>query len=99
MDENAPFQPSRPELGGTATAADIPHYMEWIVACHGGPAASASYAFEEPIVESLMLGNIAIRTQEPLEWDAAAFRLTRGSDRAQSLLMPAYRAPWAQNRI
>ena len=37
---------------------------------------ATNYAFEQPIVESLMLGNIAIRTQELLEWDAAAFRLT-----------------------
>ncbi len=93
--EDAPFQPMRPELGGSATAADIPHYMEWIGACRGGAPASASYAFEEPIVESLMLGNIAIRTQEPLEWDASAFRLTRGTNRAQSLLRPLYRAPWS----
>ena len=39
MPENAPFQPLRPELGSTATSADIPHYMEWIGACHGGPPA------------------------------------------------------------
>lgn len=92
---NAPFQPLRPELGGSASSADIPHFMEWIDACRGGPPARASYAFEAPIVESLMLGNIAIRGREALEWDAAAFRLTRGSDRAQSLLMPHYRAAWS----
>jgi hypothetical protein len=65
---------------------------------HGKPPASASYAFEAPIVESLMLGNIAIRAEEPLEWDAAGFRLTRGSERAQSLLMPDYRVHWATNQ-
>ncbi len=91
-----PFLATRPELGVSATAADIPHYMEWINACHGGPPASANYAFEHPIVESLMLGNIAIRTQEALEWDNASSRLTRGSARAQSLLVPTYRAPWSQ---
>jgi len=42
-----------------------------------------------------MLGNVAIRTQELLEWDPAAFRLTRGSDHAAALLMPQYRAPWS----
>jgi hypothetical protein len=41
-----------------------------------------------------MLGNIAIRTQELLEWDTAAFRLSRGSDRASALLRPHYREPW-----
>ncbi len=90
-----PFDASRPALGPSATSADRAHYLEWIGACHGGPPASANYAFEEPIVESLMLGNVAIRTQELLEWDAAAFRLTRGSERASSLLKPQFRAPWS----
>ncbi len=95
MPAKAPFQPSRPEWGPSATAADTAHYMEWIHACHGGPPASTSYSFERPIVESLMLGNIAIRTQELLEWDSAGFRLTRGSARATALLQPQYRAPWS----
>ena len=92
---NEPFQPSRPELGPSATAATRAHYMEWIDACHGGPPGSCNYKFEQPIVESLMLGNIAIRTQELLEWDTAGFRLTRGSERASALLTPRFRPPWA----
>ena len=91
---NAPFEPTRPELGPSATSADTAHYLEWIKACQGGPPASCNYSFEAPIVESLMLGNVAIRTQELLEWDAAGFRLKRGSDHAASLLKPHYRAPW-----
>jgi predicted dehydrogenase len=90
-----PFQISRPELGGSASSADVSHYLEWIRACRGGPPASANYEFEAPIAESLMLGNIAIRTQEPLEWDTTSFHFKRGSHMAQALLMPSYRAPWS----
>jgi len=90
-----PFQPSRPELGSSATAADSAHYLEWIKACHGGPPATTNYEFERPIVESLMLGNIAIRTQELLQWDATGLRLTRGSERAAALLKPPFRQPWS----
>ena len=89
-----PFQVSRPELGGSASSADVSHYSEWIRACHGGPAASANYEFEAPIAESLMLGNIAIRTQEALEWDTTTLHFKRGSQKAKALLMPPYRAPW-----
>jgi predicted dehydrogenase len=92
---NEPFQPNRPELGSSASGADLTHYFEWIHACQGGPPAKANYLFEAPIVESLMLGNLAIRTQELLEWDSVGFRLTRGSERAASLLTPQYRAPWS----
>jgi hypothetical protein len=90
-----PFQLLRPELGASATAADTAHYMEWIDACRGAAPASANYRFEAPIVESLMLGNIAIRTQEALEWDSVGGRLTRGSARASMFLTPTYRAPWS----
>jgi hypothetical protein len=83
-----PFQISRPELGGSASSADVSHYSEWIWACHGGPPASANYEFEAPIAESLMLGNIAIRTRQALEWDTTSFHLKRGSQVAQDLLMP-----------
>ena len=71
-----PFQPSRPELGGSASSADAAHFLEWVHACQGGPPARANYAYEAPIVETLMLGCIAVRTHEVLEWDAENFRLT-----------------------
>ena len=89
-----PFAADRPELGGSASSADAEHFREWIAACHGGPPARANYTFEQPIVDGLMLGCIAMRTGELLEWDAAARRLTRGSDRAIALLDPPYRAPF-----
>ena len=93
--KNAPFLRSRPELGASAVGAEAEHYLEWVHACQGGPPASTNYNFEKPIVESLMLGNIAIRTQELLEWDTVHFRLTRGSARASSLLKPTFRSPWS----
>lgn len=92
--KHEPFQPERPELGGSASGADAAHYLEWVHACQGGPPARANYANQAPIVESLMLGCIAVRTREVLQWDAASATLTRGSDAAKVLLKPAYRAPW-----
>jgi predicted dehydrogenase len=89
-----PFQPARPELGPSASSADAAHLLEWVRACQGGPAARANYAYEAPIVESLLLGCIAVRTHEVLEWDAQNLGLTRGSDRATALLQPQHRSPW-----
>jgi predicted dehydrogenase len=90
-----PFQPARPELGASASSADAPHYLEWIAACHGGPPARANYAYEAPIVETLLLGCIAVRTHESLAWDAGKFAFTEGSERASSLLKPHYRSPYS----
>jgi hypothetical protein len=90
----APFQPTRPELGASASSADAAHFLEWIAACHGGPAARANYAYEAPIVETLLLGCIAVRTHEPLLWDSERFAFNQGSEHATSLLKPPYRSPY-----
>ncbi len=41
-----------------------------------------------------LLGNVALRSKERLEWDVAGQRLTKGSAAAQKLLDREYRAPW-----
>jgi len=91
---DAPFRADRPEWGGSASGADTAHFLEWVEACHGGPAARASYAYEAPIVETLLLGCIAVRTHEVLDWDAENFRFAEGSQQATALLKPAYRSPY-----
>ena len=41
-----------------------------------------------------LLGNVALRTKERIEWDPATQRLIRASAAAQKLLDREYRAPW-----
>jgi predicted dehydrogenase len=41
-----------------------------------------------------LLGNVALRTKERIEWDAASQSLVRGSAAAQKLSSRGYRAPW-----
>ena len=41
-----------------------------------------------------LLGNVALRTKEHLEWDVANQKLVKGSPAAQKLLGRDYRAPW-----
>lgn len=41
-----------------------------------------------------LLGNVALRSREHLEWDAANQKLVRGSAAAQRLLGREYRTPW-----
>ena len=89
-----PFSLAEPQLGGSASGANAAHYLEWIGACKGGPPARANYAFQAPIVETLLLGCIAVRTHEVLQWNAEEFAFTQGSATATALLKPEYRAPW-----
>ena len=87
-----PYFEKQPELGVGAVTASAEHYLDWVRACQGGAPARANYAFEEPIVETLMLGVIAQRTHEALVWDAAEMRFTQGSSRATELLRSPVRA-------
>jgi len=41
-----------------------------------------------------LLGNVALRSKERLEWDVANQKLIKGSPAAQKLLDREYRAPW-----
>ncbi len=93
-EKKEPFNPAKPTQGGSASGADAPHYLEWIRACQGGPPSRANYAYESPIVETLLLGCIAVRTHEVLAWDQENFKFTHGSDHATALLKPPYRAPY-----
>ncbi len=45
------------------------HYAEWIRACKGGEPAFSEFDFAAAITETLLLGNLAIITEEPIYWD------------------------------
>jgi GFO/IDH/MocA oxidoreductase family protein len=69
------------------------HYREWIEAAKGGASTpAANFGFESTVVESLLLGNVALRTGEKLRWESAS--LKAASDAAQPLIGPGYRGDW-----
>ncbi len=70
------------------------HYQEWIDACKGGkPAGSNFVDHAGHLAAVVLMGNIAIRTQEKLYWDADKLRFTN-SEAANRLLHPPYRQGW-----
>ncbi len=71
------------------------HYKEWIDACKGGkPAGSNFVDHAAHLAEVVLLGNIAIRTNEHLLWDGDNLRFTN-SEKANQLLNPPYREGWS----
>lgn len=70
------------------------HYREWLTACKGGPAAGSDFVQHAAhLAEVVLLGNIAIRTQEKLLWDGPNLKFTN-SDAANALINPSYREGW-----
>ena len=71
------------------------HYKEWIDACKGGkPAGSNFVDHAAHLAEVVLLGNIAIRTNQKLLWDGDNLRFTN-SDEANQLINPPYRDGWS----
>jgi predicted dehydrogenase len=84
----AAFSPPAPSLPRSAG-----NEREWIDACKGGPAGGADFTFSARVTETLLLGNIALKTGERLVWDPTA-RLITNVPKANELLKREYREGW-----
>ncbi|MGH9541291.1 MAG: Gfo/Idh/MocA family protein [Terriglobales bacterium] len=76
-------------------------YREWLDAIRGGPAPRANFEFEQPVVEALLLGCIAVRCGTKLAWDTDNKRiisLAEGKpddlEAANAQIAPPRRWPW-----
>ncbi len=69
------------------------HHAEWIRACKGGEPAMSNVNYAGPFTEFVLLGNVAIRTQKKLEWDAEALR-AKNCPEADQYLKREYRKGW-----
>ncbi len=69
------------------------HGIEWVNACKGGEPAGANFDFAGPLTEVVLLGNIAIRTQQKLLWDGPNMTITNVPE-ANQYINPPYREGW-----
>ena len=65
---------------------------DWVAAIKGGKRAGAlsNFDYAGPLTEFLLLGNVAIKTGDKLEWDAAALKF-KGNAKADKLIHREYR--------
>jgi predicted dehydrogenase len=76
------------------------HYLEWIEACKGGKPAGSNFDWAGPLTETVLLGNVALRTQlrekltkVRLLWDSEKFAFTNLAE-ANQFLKKEYRQGW-----
>jgi len=69
------------------------HHAEWIEACKAGDpkAAKSGFWYAGPFTESLLVGNLAVRLQKRVEWDAKAMR-SPNCPEADNYITKFYRA-------
>ncbi|MGD0499292.1 MAG: Gfo/Idh/MocA family oxidoreductase [Bryobacteraceae bacterium] len=70
------------------------HYRDWIRACKGGEPAVSNFNVSGPLAEWVLLGNIALRFEGKLEWDAAKMQFANNREANQYLEPPAFHNGW-----
>lgn len=58
-------------------------HEEWIEACKGGKPAGANFDYAGPLTEVVLLGNIALRAGQPIEWDPVNMKIKNAPDAEQ----------------
>jgi hypothetical protein len=71
----------------------IGHYREWIVACMTGSPTTTSFDYSGPLTETVLLGNVAYRTGQKLQWDAESLKATN-CPAADQFIRREYRKGW-----
>ncbi len=70
------------------------HYREWVDACRGGPAPGANFVDHAGLLtETCLLGNVALRAGQSLEWDGPNQKVVN-HPQANQFLQREYRDGW-----
>ena len=69
------------------------HEMNWIRAIRGQEAISSPFATAVPLTETMLLGVVALKAGQPIDYDGAASRVTNVAD-ANRYLDREYRKGW-----
>jgi len=87
MKDYRPPDPTLPRVRGG-------HEQDWIRACKSGKPAGANFDYSGPLTEMCLLGNVARRADAPLQWDAAALKVTNHA-KANDYVRTPYRKGWS----
>jgi len=72
------------------------HHKEWIEACKAGKPkdAKSGFWYAGPFTEALLVGNLAVRLQRRVEWDAKTMR-SPNCPEADNYVTKFYRVGWS----
>lgn len=74
-------------------AASIGHHKEWTNAIKTGGTTTCNFDYSGALTEAVLLGTVAYRSGQELEWDAKHLKVTNSVD-AQHLIHKEYRKGW-----
>ena len=82
------FKPPEPYL-----PASPGHHQQWITACKTGSPTGSNFGYAGPFTEIVLLGNVAYRVGETIEYDPKKLKVTNNTA-ANDLLSKDYRKGW-----
>ena len=71
----------------------IGHHAEWLKAIRDGGTTTCNFDYSGALTESVLLGTVAYRAGEAIEWDSKRLRV-KNSEKAQNLIHKEYRKGW-----
>jgi predicted dehydrogenase len=71
----------------------VNHFGEWMSACRGEGQTLSNFGYAGPMTESLLLGNLAVRVGQKIEWDGPNLRVTN-HEAANQFVNKPYREGW-----
>ena len=71
----------------------IGHHKEWIKACKEGSTTTCNFDYSGALTETVLLGNVAYRTGEKIQWDAKNLKAVN-SKTADKFIRKEYRKGW-----
>ena len=91
--KNADFKNVPQSIARAPGEFDKGHYNEWINACKGGPKAMSNFDYSGPMTETVLLGNVALRAGQPIQWDTKQLKVTNIPE-ANRFVKKQYRQGW-----
>ncbi|HUG68236.1 MAG TPA: Gfo/Idh/MocA family oxidoreductase [Pirellulaceae bacterium] len=82
------FEPPAPTI-----ERSIGHHAEWIKACKDGSPTTCNFDYSGALTEAVLLGNVAYRVGQSLQWDAKSLKATN-CPAADKYLRKEYREGW-----
>ena len=73
--------------------ASIGHHEEWLNAIKTKGTTTCNFDYSGALTESVLLGTVAYRSGEKIEWDSENLKV-KNSDKAQQLVHKEYRKGW-----
>ncbi len=86
--ETRDFQPPQRTIPDS-----IGHHKEWIVACKTGSPTTCNFDYSGALTQAVLLGNVAYRAGEKLQWDAVNLKATNCPE-AERYIKEKFRKGW-----